>query len=207
MTNRYVSQPDARVSNGPQRSKESHEAILTAAETLLVEGGPAALTFESVARRARAGKSTLYRWWPNKAALLLEIYERQKSRVMNRPDLGSLREDLKVLTRGLWAFWRENNSGAAFAALLTEAQSSKDYQDVLSTYFNNHDSGLSLPCFERALARGELANGADLAVLRKAYVAMNWFHLLCGRLVDEEIDPSIDLLIDGMLSKRPNVEM
>ena len=73
---------------------------------------------------------------------------------MNRPDLGSLREDLKVLTRGLWAFWRENNSGAAFAALLTEAQSSKDYQDVLSTYFNNHDSGLSLPCFERALARG-----------------------------------------------------
>ncbi|EJU35720.1 hypothetical protein HMPREF1144_3465 [Klebsiella sp. OBRC7] len=44
-------------------------------------------------------------------------------------------------------------------------------------------------------------------MLRKAYVAMNWFHLLCGRLVDEEIDPSIDLLIDGMLSKRPNVEM
>jgi AcrR family transcriptional regulator len=203
LTDQHASQSSARASSGPRRSKESHEAILDAAETLLVEGGPSALTFESVARRARAGKSTLYRWWPNKAALLLEIYERQKSRVVNRPDLGNLRDDLKALTRDLWAFWRENNSGIAFAALITEAQFSKDYQDVLATYFNNHDSGLSLPYFERALGRGELAKGTNLAVIRKAYVAMNWFHLLCGRLNDEEIDPAVDLLVDGMLTRRP----
>lgn len=188
-----------RTSIGPHRSKQSHEAILDAAEAILSEKGPGALTFEAVARLAKAGKTTLYRWWPNKSALLLEIYERQKTRVIDNVDCGNLRDDLKALTRELWAFWRTGNSGVAFAAFIAEAQVSKEGQEVLAHYFNRPDAGMSLPCFERALERGELPERVDITHLRRAYVAMNWFHLLCGKLDDNEIDSAIDLLIDGMI--------
>ncbi len=202
MTKKNESQSALRTSSGPYRSQQSHEAILAAAEALLSEGGPGAMTFESVARRARAGKTTLYRWWPNKSALLLEIYERQKRRVISDVDSGSLRGDLKALTRALWGFWRINNAGAAFGALIAEAQLSKESQTVLADYFNRSDAGMSFLCFERALKRGEISNSSDIAACRKAYVAMNWFHLLCGKLDDNEIDSAVDMLIDGMISRR-----
>lgn len=192
--------PRERASTGPHRSKQSHEAILDAAEAILSEKGPGALTFESVARLAKAGKTTLYRWWPTKSALLLEIYERQKTRVIDNIDCGNLRDDLKALTRELWAFWRNGNSGVAFAAFIAEAQYSREGQEALAHYFTRPDTGMSLPCFERALARGELSEGVDITHIRRAYVAMNWFHLLCGKLDDKEIDSAIDLLIDGIIS-------
>lgn len=202
MPKKNETQSVLRTSTGPYRSQQSHDAILAAAEALLSEGGPGALTFEAVARRARAGKTTLYRWWPNKSALLLEIYERQKERAISNVDCGSLRDDLKALTKQLWSFWRLNNAGTAFAALIAEAQISKESQTVLADYFNRSGAGMSLPCFERALQRGELHNNADLAACRKAYVAMNWFHLLCGKLDDDEIDPAVDILIDGIIQRR-----
>ena len=70
-------QPDdsdeRRRSIGSRRNPETQEAILEAAEALLLEGGVAGFSIEAVARRARAGKPTIYRWWPNKTALLLEV--------------------------------------------------------------------------------------------------------------------------------------
>lgn len=205
MADQPSSRPSARVSHGPRRSVESHEAILDAAEALLSEGGPTALTFEAVARRAKAGKPTLYRWWPNKTALLLEICERQKVGIVDVPDLGSLREELTGLTRSLWTFWRETNAGAAFAGLIAEAQFSPEGREVLAEHYVDEGAGPSLAVFERARSRGELARDADLAVLRKAYVALNWLHLLCGRLDDAAIGPAIDVLLYGMLGARPPV--
>lgn len=201
MADQHSSQIASRVSRGPRRSEESHEAILDAAEALLSEGGPTALTFEAIARRAKAGKPTLYRWWPNKAALLLEVCNRLKEGVIETPDLGNLRDELKAFTRALWTFWRETNAGAAFAALIVESQLSKDGPDVLAAHFMEPGRGPSLPMFERAQARGELVQGRDLTEFRKAYVAMNWFHLLCRRLNDEEIGPAVDVLLDGMQRK------
>src|SRR5690554_2407569 len=63
-----------RVSIGARRSPETETAILDAAEALLREGGLAGFSIEGVARRARAGKPTIYRWWPNKTRLLLDVY-------------------------------------------------------------------------------------------------------------------------------------
>lgn len=186
-----------RRSRGPQRSVESHAAILDAAEELLAEGGVAALSFEAIARRARAGKPTLYRWWPNKAALLLELYDRQKGREIQAPDLGALQDDLVGYTRALWRFWRETPAGPAFAALIAEAQNSDDTRAALAQHFYDRLDGPSAPIFERAAARGELQTGVDPVVLRRAYVATNWFHLLCGRLEDEAVGPQIAMLLAG----------
>ncbi len=65
---------DARRSIGAQRNPDSERAILDAARDLLAEEGLAGFSIEAVARRARAGKPTIYRWWPDKTRLLLAVY-------------------------------------------------------------------------------------------------------------------------------------
>lgn len=55
-----------------RRRRESHEAVVRAAKDLLSEVGYQRLSFEGVARRAGVSKATIYRWWPNKAALVIE---------------------------------------------------------------------------------------------------------------------------------------
>jgi AcrR family transcriptional regulator len=194
-----------RRSAGPQRSTASHEAILAAADELLAESGPAGVTFEAVARRAKAGKPTLYRWWPNKIALLLELYDRHKDRVIAAPDHGDFRADLVDLTRSLWSFWRSSPAGAAFAAIIAEAQSSPETRRSLADHFaddgRNARNVLNL-AIERAIDRGQLAPDADVRRVREAIMAVNWFHLLCDRLDDERVVPAVDLLIDGLSARR-----
>src|SRR3954469_6843902 len=111
----------SRKSIGAQRNPASEAAILTAARELLDKEGYAGFSIEAVARRARAGKPTIYRWWPSKAALLLEVYQRQKR--VDIPDSGSLEEDLVGFLKNLFAHWRDTPSGSVYRSLIAEAQS------------------------------------------------------------------------------------
>ena len=83
---------ERRTSIGAQRNPASEEAILKAAEEILVESGLGAFSIEAVAKRAKAGKPTIYRWWPSKAVLLLDVYHRQKTVPMS--DTGKVEEDI-----------------------------------------------------------------------------------------------------------------
>ncbi|MBA2282438.1 MAG: TetR/AcrR family transcriptional regulator [Acidimicrobiia bacterium] len=49
-----------------------HDDILAAARALVTDAGYSATTMEAIAARAGVGKPTLYRWWPNRAALVHE---------------------------------------------------------------------------------------------------------------------------------------
>lgn len=70
----------SRASIGARRSPDTEAAVLAATAELIREVGYAALTIEAVAKRARAGKATIYRWWPSKAHLLLSLDGRQSKR-------------------------------------------------------------------------------------------------------------------------------
>ena len=112
----------ARKSIGARRNPDSAEAILEAAEAVLVEAGYAGFSIEAVARRARAGKPTIYRWWPSKAALLLEVYKRQTCRQSRyRQSRGRSRR----LPQNLFSHWRDTSSGSVFRSLIAEAQSDR----------------------------------------------------------------------------------
>lgn len=175
--------PPRRASAGPHRSKASSEAILDAAEALLAEAGYGGFSIEQVARRAGAGKPTIYRWWPSKAALLLDVYARQKLQ-LDQDDTGALETDLAALIGGLWRFWRETAAGGAFRSIIAEAQSDPAAMAALNGFMaerRHHIAG----AFERAARRGELADDIDLDAVIDIISGYAWSRLLTGRIDDD----------------------
>ena len=57
---------------GPKRSEESRAAILTATREEMAENGWRKFSVDSVAKRARASKQTIYKWWPSVGTMCVE---------------------------------------------------------------------------------------------------------------------------------------
>lgn len=170
----------SRRSIGAARNPESHEAILNAAQAVLEEMGVAGFSIEAVARRAKAGKPTIYRWWPSRAHLLLDVYHRQKSDSIH-PDTGSLNADLEGFLVNLTQFWSAGPAGEVFRCIVAEAQSDPKAAEALKNY-SDERIAYSAKLVERARARGEVAdwvNGEAVSNLLSAYC---WKLLLTGRL-------------------------
>ena len=81
---------------GRQPSPATAEAILQATRELLAEGGVGRLTVENVAARSGIAKTTIYRHWPTRSALLLDACSQLTPRPQ-APDSGSLHGDLTGL--------------------------------------------------------------------------------------------------------------
>ncbi|TKA00855.1 helix-turn-helix transcriptional regulator, partial [Actinacidiphila oryziradicis] len=90
--------PDLASAPSRRRSQQSHQAVLQATVALLNEVGYRRLSFEGVARRAGVGKATIYRWWPNKAALVIEALNGEVP-LRPLPDTGDLEADLRTAIR------------------------------------------------------------------------------------------------------------
>jgi AcrR family transcriptional regulator len=88
-----------------RRSERSRRAIYDAALSLVGEAGYAKTTIEGIAARAGVGKQTIYRWWPSKAAVLLDASlalagdAEAEGGWAGFPDTGDLAADLKYVLR------------------------------------------------------------------------------------------------------------
>ncbi|MED7953542.1 MULTISPECIES: TetR/AcrR family transcriptional regulator [unclassified Streptomyces] len=79
---------------GRPRSEAAEQAIFAAVEELMAAGTSlSALTIEGIATAAGVGKATIYRRWPNKEALLVDMLHRMEAPVPESSG-GSARDDL-----------------------------------------------------------------------------------------------------------------
>ncbi|MCX4630146.1 TetR/AcrR family transcriptional regulator [Streptomyces sp. NBC_01443] len=96
---------DGKAPDPARRSDRSRRAILDAALALVGEVGYNKLTIEAIAARAGVGKQTIYRWWPSKAAVLLDASlalfgdAETEAGWTGFPDTGDLAADLKLVLR------------------------------------------------------------------------------------------------------------
>jgi Bacterial regulatory proteins, tetR family len=70
------------------RSEAAREAVLEAADDLLVENGFAGVTIEGIAARAGVGKQTIYRWWSSKTDILMDAFLEDAAQQLIPPDFG-----------------------------------------------------------------------------------------------------------------------
>lgn len=62
--------------------------MLDAARELFEAGGYGAATIEAVAARSGVAKTTIYRWWPNRASLLVEVLAEVHTAAVPHPAAG-----------------------------------------------------------------------------------------------------------------------
>ncbi len=196
-----ASKPTRR-SIGAIRSPEAHASILAAASNILDESGYAGFTIDAVARRAGASKPTIYRWWAGKAALIMELYEKERETALTVPDRGSLEHQLIVRMRNLWRLWQRTPLGHALRSILAEAQADPSALTQLREDFLPKRRAWTYTLFERAMARGEISTQADIESATTLIYSFNWYHLLIDQLDDEgAINRYVPMIVSGMKSE------
>jgi AcrR family transcriptional regulator len=90
---------DRKPPDPARRNERSRQAILTATADLLGEVGYTKLAVEAIAARAGVGKQTIYRWWPDKGAVVLDAYLALVGADgdLAFPDSGDLEADLRMV--------------------------------------------------------------------------------------------------------------
>jgi AcrR family transcriptional regulator len=83
------------------RIERSRQTVLTATIELLGEVGYGALAMEAVAARSGVAKSTIYRHWPNRDALVTDAFAALREEASTAPPPGPVRERATVLLRAL----------------------------------------------------------------------------------------------------------
>jgi AcrR family transcriptional regulator len=194
---------ERRRSIGARRNPDTQEAILDAAEAIVEEEGIAGFSIEAVAKRARAGKPTIYKWWPGRTALLLEVYHRHKPANVHM-DTGSVEGDVVAFFTGVFAHWGNTGAGQVFRFIVAEAQRDEAAAASLRAYAleRRQQSG---QIFERGVARGELAADIDTGLAADMLAGFAWHRLLSGRLIadPDEMRQAARQLVRGLLTPGP----
>lgn len=163
---------------GRRRSETSHQAILQAAAALLLELGYVGMSIEAIARRAGVGKQTIYRWWPSKAEVVLEVYGELVSQSSAEPDTGSVQRDLVAWIDQMATLLTASASAQALAGIMAEAQ----VDPVLAQKFRDQiiTGRRRVVCdiLQRGIQRGELRDDLNLALAADLIYGPIWYRLL-----------------------------
>jgi AcrR family transcriptional regulator len=145
---------------GPRRRGDAlHAAIFEATLEELTAVGYAELKMEHVANRARASKGSLYRRWSSRAELVVDAVHHTIPSCAERPDTGSVREDLLGCLRG-FATLLNGPSGEAIRGLMADTIRNQDLMEIVQVRFVDPGVSLFLEVLRRGAARGEVRAAA-----------------------------------------------
>lgn len=148
--------------SGRPRDRVREGEILACVLELLGEIGYDGLTFEAVARRARASKATLYRRWETKRDMVVAAVKAGPASGARTAaiDTGSLRGDLLALCERLDTTMR--SADAAMSLLLLQAGlEDPDLCHHIEEATGPTGAKLPAPVLSAAIGRGELPVGAQ----------------------------------------------
>lgn len=133
--NQYGASRNASAAGRP-RSVETEEAILAASLRITQRSGYGRLTIEGIAAEAGVGKQTIYRWWPSKAAVVLEAFRREGRTNVQVAPTGNLEEDVTTFLTAV--FERLNGpSGIVLRSLLAESLIDDEFAAQLRDQYLN----------------------------------------------------------------------
>jgi AcrR family transcriptional regulator len=190
-----------RAQRGRPRSETAHQAVLAAAAELLLDHGLPAVSMDAVAERAGVSKATVYRWWPTKEALALDMLFTQWAAVTPlRSETGSLRGDLIALLRA-WARLASGRPyGRIVAALLAQAQANPVFSAEYQRRMLDPRQHQARAILTQAIARGEIAAGTNVEVAIDLLYGPLYHRLLHGHapLDDQFVDDVVEMVLRGI---------
>src|SRR5579875_2792095 len=124
-----MSETEDHRGRGRPRDAAARKRILQAALELLESHAFSEITTEAIAERAGASKATIYRWWPNKAAVLIEALREAVAQETPMPETGSLSEDIRIQLRNFVKLLT-GRRGRIFKAFVAAAQNDPEVAET-----------------------------------------------------------------------------
>jgi AcrR family transcriptional regulator len=185
-------------SPGRPRSEEARLAILRSTLKILGKHGFADFTIEDVAAHAGVGKATVYRWWPNRAALIADAFASGTTRALHFPDTGSVYSDMSQQMRQLVKIFRSRR-GRIVSAMLAAGQSDKDLIAAFRERFMKPRRQEAYATLRRGIARGELRKDMDLDLLLDSLYGPIYMRFLIrhDKMTPDFIDRLCKLVLAG----------
>ena len=192
-------QKNAPVKAGRPRNPQTQQKILKAAADLVLEQGFKAVSMDAIAGRAGVGRMTIYRRWPNKAAIVMDaFFARVDPSIPFRPAktyLDSIRLNMRAVARVY-----RGRDGTLIKTLLAEAQSDAELATEIQERWVMPRRRITVPYFEQGIRNGFLRADVDPNAMIDLLYAPIYFRLQMGMgaLSDAYIDEIFDLAMKGL---------
>lgn len=184
---------------GRPRNTEAKNAILNASYDLLLEMGFGAVTVEKIAEQAQVSKATIYKWWPNKAAVVMDGYLFAATARLPIPDSGSVKEDL-LIHAGNLAMFLSSREGKVITELIGEGQFDAGLAEAYRSRYFGPRRQEAWQLLERGVSRGELKQELDIgSSIDLIYGPIFYRLLLTGdELNEESVRKLVLLALEGI---------
>lgn len=157
------------------------------------------LSIERIAREAGVSKTTIYRWWPSKAAVIIDTFLEnhilQTTLRDDIPPIDALREHVISLAKVY-----SGHEGRLMAQLIAESQYDSATLDAFKTLFWRPRREVVNRVVERAIAEGSIRSGYPLDELAERIYAPIYFQLLFreGSFDAETVAAGFELALHGI---------
>lgn len=156
----------------------TQERAFAAAAEILRRDGYSRLTMERVAAESGVAKTTLYRRWPSRAALCMDLYLEVAGRELHDPATGDVESDLRYIVNTVVHLQTSTVAGPALIGLLVEAQSNPEAAAASLLEFSERRRAITRRVLRRAIERGEIRPDTDVDLVIDALGGATTFRLL-----------------------------
>lgn len=187
----------AKAKQRTPRGQAVVQRVLAVALDQLGEVGYARLSVPEVAAIAGVNKTSVYRRWPTKAALVGDALRAPLGAAPVPPDTGSLKGDLVLLAKGVADFLSSPQGSAVMRVLIAEGPNPELAALAAARYPG--DAAGPREVIRRAIARGELSRKANgellLFTIAGAVVHRVWVER--RDITPRFVTQLVDLVLDG----------
>jgi AcrR family transcriptional regulator len=189
---------DQQFKAGRPRSEESRRAILDATRRLLTHVPIAKISIEAIAKKAGVGKTTIYRWWPNKQSVVMEAVFSQPGFQNMVPQAGNpmegIRNQVEKLVRQL-----NGKNGRVVAEIVGECQGDIETLKALVKNFFQDRYNVLAYYLQRGKVDGVFRADIDLEVAIDLILGPVIFRLMSGQNVDDAFAKKISDMFERAL--------
>ena len=184
-----------------KHAQRSKKILLATLEQLAVVGFRA-LSIEDVAASAGVNKTTIYRRWPTKVALVVAAMEAFAEDSLIEPDTGSLRSDLLSIARTFHSRASSLEGQSLFRTIGLESTESA-IQELARTFRLAHEAMVG-GILGKARARGEIDRLPDQRLVTTLVIGSLHLRMFVGH---ESVDESflgqlVDTILEGLLPRK-----
>jgi AcrR family transcriptional regulator len=164
---------------GRPRSEDCRNKVLSAADTLFARDGLARMSVDAVAQLAGVSKATIYRWWPNKAAIVMEALLASTEAEVYVATSPFPEEDLIARIRRTIALFR-GPRGRLISSIIGQAQSDPEIAEAYRQHLLGPRRVAMRAAIQRAIDAGLYREDLDLDLATDLLYGPLYQRLLLG---------------------------